>query len=78
MPRVVLDLSEHARGVVKVVKARERLKDTSEAIEHIVADYEERILRPPLRKEFVRELKRIRLGRFRKVRSLRDVLSVLE
>ena len=75
MPRTVVELSEHANRVVNVVKAREGLRGKSEAIERIVEEYEEKVLDPHLRPEFVADVQRIRKGKFRKVRSLGDVLG---
>ncbi len=75
MPRTVVELSEHANRVVNVVKARDGLRGKSEAIEKIVEEYEEKVLDPNLRPEFVEDVQRIRKGKFRKVRSLADVLG---
>lgn len=75
MPKAVVELSEHANRVVNVVKARDGLKGKSEAIESIVAAYEERILDPALRPEFAEDLRRIRRGKFRRIQSLDEVLG---
>jgi hypothetical protein len=75
MPKAVVDLSEHANRVVNVVKARDGLRGKSEALESIVAAYEERILEPALRPGFIEELRRIRKGKFRKVGSLDELLG---
>lgn len=75
MPKAVVELSEHANRVVNVVKARDGLKGKSAAIERIVEEYEEKVLDPSLRPEFVEDLQRIRKGRFRKTRSLDDILG---
>ncbi|MCI4348037.1 MAG: DUF2683 family protein [Thermoplasmata archaeon] len=75
MPKAVVELSEHANRVVNVVKARDGLKGKSEAIESIVAAYEQKILDPALRPEFVADLRRIRRGKFRRIDSLDDVLG---
>lgn len=75
MPKAVIELSEHANRVVNIVKAKEGLKGKSEAIERIVEEYEEHILDPHLRPEFVEQVRRIRKGPFRKVRKLGDVLE---
>lgn len=56
MPKSVVDLSEHANRIVNVVKARDGLRGKNEALEVIVAAYEERILDPALRPEFVEGL----------------------
>jgi hypothetical protein len=70
-----VELSEHANRVVNVVKARGGLKGKSEAIERIVAAYEQEILDPALRPEFVADLGRIRRGKFRRVESSDEVLG---
>ncbi|MFA5862453.1 MAG: DUF2683 family protein [Candidatus Thermoplasmatota archaeon] len=75
MPKAIIDLSDRANRVVNIVKAKEGLKGKSEAIERIVAEYEEHILDPNLRPEFVKDLQRIRKGSFRKVANVRDLLK---
>ena len=70
-----MELSEHANRVVNVVKARDGLKGKSEAIESIVAAYEQKILDPALRPEFVADIRRIRQGKFRRIESLDEVLG---
>ena len=75
MPKAVVELSEHANRVVNVVKARDGLRGKSEALESIVAAYEETILDPALRPDFAADLQRIRKGKFRKIRSLNEVLG---
>lgn len=75
MPKAVVELSEHANRVVNVVKTRDGLKGKSEALESIVEAYEEAILDPALRPDFAKDLDRIRKGKFRKVRSLDEVLG---
>jgi hypothetical protein len=75
MPKAVVDLSEHANRIVNVVKARDGLRGKNEAIEAIVAAYEERILDPALQPEFVESLQRVRRGPFRKIRSPAELLE---
>lgn len=75
MPKAVIVLSEHANRVVNVVKAKEGLKGKSEAIERIVQAFEEHVLDPALRPEFVEDVQRIRKGRFRKISKLGDLLK---
>ena len=73
MPKIVAKLSEHANRVVDIVKAREALRGTSAAIERIVEEYEEKVLDPQLRPEFVAEVERVRRGWFRTIRSLDEI-----
>lgn len=75
MPKAVISLSERANRIVNIVKAKEGLKGKSEAIERIVEAYEEHILDPGLRPEFVEEVQRVRKGPFRKVKSVGDILK---
>ena len=75
MPKAVVDLSEHANRIVNIVKARDGLRGKTEAIEVIVAAYEETILDPALRPEFVEGLQRVRRGPFRAIRSPAELLE---
>lgn len=75
MTKAIIDLSERANRVVNIVKAKEGLKGKSEAIQRIVEEYEEHILDPNLRPEFVEDLQRIRKGPFRKAKNLGDLLT---
>ncbi len=75
MPKAVIELSERATRVVNVVKAKEGLKNKSQAIERIVAEFEEIILDPNLRPEFVEDVQRIRKGRFKKVGDLAELVG---
>lgn len=75
MPKAVIDLSERANRIVNIVKAKEGLKGKSEAIEKIVEAYEEYILDPGFRPEFVETVQRARKGPARKVKTVRDLLK---
>lgn len=75
LPRAVVELSQHANRVVNVVKARDGLRGKSEALEAIVTAYEEAVLDPSLRPEFIADLERIRGGRFRRVGSMSALLG---
>jgi hypothetical protein len=75
MPKALVELSEHTNRVVNVVKARDGLRGKSEAIERIVAAYEEQLLEPALRPGFVANLQRVRRGKFRRVRSMNELLG---
>lgn len=75
MPKAVIQLSEHANRVVNIVKAKEGLAGKSEAIERIVEEYEQHVLDPGLRPEFVEDVQRIRKGPFRKVSKLGSLLE---
>lgn len=75
MPKAVIELSEHANRVVNIVKAKEGLTGKSQAIERIVEEYEQNILDPTLRPEFVRTVEEARKGPFRRADSMGDLLK---
>ena len=74
MPKAVIELSDHANRVINVVKARDGLKGKSEAIDRIVEEYEEKILDPAFRPEFVHDVQRVAKGPFKKVKRLDELL----
>ncbi|NYZ78547.1 DUF2683 family protein [Candidatus Micrarchaeota archaeon] len=59
MVQAVIDISEHANRVLAIVKAKYSLNDKSQAIELMAREYEEKVLEPALRPEYVEKLKRI-------------------
>lgn len=75
MVHALVNISSGANRVINIVKARYDLNDKSQAIEAMVQEYEEFLLEKPLNKEFAEKLKKIRQGRFRKVKSLDELLD---
>ena len=74
MPQAVVKISDHANRVLNIIKAKYDLKDKSEAIERMAVEYEQEILEPELRPEFVESVKKAQKGKFKKVKSVSDVL----
>jgi len=81
MVKAIVDLSEHVNRIINVVKAKEGLKDKSQAIEKIVEEFEDKVLDPPFRPEFVQELleqdRRIKSGKekFVKAKKISDLFE---
>lgn len=59
MVKAIVDISEHANRLLNVVKAKYGLKDKSQAIEVMAEKYEEEVLEPELKPEYIEKLKRI-------------------
>ena len=59
MVQAIIKIEEHTNRVLNVVKAKYGLKDKSEAIDLMAQQYEESILEPELRPEYVKKAKRI-------------------
>ena len=58
MVKAMIDIDEHANRVLNVVKAKFGLHDKSQAINVMAMQYEEEILEPEMRPEFVAELRK--------------------
>lgn len=56
MVKAIVDISTDANRVINIVKAKENMKDKSEALNLIISLYGKEILEPELRPEFIKEL----------------------
>lgn len=59
MVKALIDISKHANRVLNIVKAKHGFKDKSETIDFVVEVFEEDIMEPELRPEFIEKMKRI-------------------
>ena len=59
MVHAMIDIKEHTNRVLNIVKAKYDLKDKSQAIDIMAVQYEEFVLEPELRPEFIEEMKSI-------------------
>lgn len=75
MVQAVVKLSEHTNRILNIVKAKYGLRDKSEAIERVSAEYEQEILEPELRPEFVASIQEAQKGKFRKIKNISDVFG---
>jgi len=58
MVQAIIDISDHANQILNIIKAKYGLKDKSQAIEIMSSEYEESLLEPELRPEFIEKLKK--------------------
>ena len=56
MVKAIVNIHESANRVINIVKAKENLKDKSDAINMIIELYGKEMLQPELRPEFISEL----------------------
>lgn len=59
MPTAIVKLSEEANQIINIVKAKYALKDKSEAINQLAIEYEQELLEPELKPEYVKKLETI-------------------
>lgn len=57
MVRAVIDLNDHENRVINIVKGKFGYRNRSEAINHIIYEYETELLEPELRPEYVEKMK---------------------
>ncbi|MEM4255111.1 MAG: DUF2683 family protein [Candidatus Norongarragalinales archaeon] len=81
MVQALVNISDHTNRILNVIKAKHGLKDKSQAIDAMATEYEEEILEPEFRPEFVKKILKqqelIKKGRIktRKLNSLDELLD---
>jgi hypothetical protein len=59
MVQAIINIDEHTNRILNIVKSKYGLKDKSSAIEFMAMQYEEEILEPELRPEYIEKAKKI-------------------
>ena len=59
MVQAIINIDDRTSEILNIIKTKYGLKDESAAIDFIVAEYEEEILEPELKPEFVEKMKEI-------------------
>ena len=59
MVQAAIKISEHTNHILNIIKAKYDLKNKSEAINIMAQQYEEEILEPKLRPEYIEKAKKI-------------------
>ncbi len=72
MVKAIIDIDKHTNQVLNIVKAQYDLKDKSEAIEKVVDIFEEEVMEPELRPEYIEKIKKIRKEKSIKVKSFKE------
>lgn len=71
MVQAVISLTDYENRILNIVKGKFGLRNKSEAIEHIIKSYEEEMLEPELRPEYIEKLKKIDEEKTIKVKDFR-------
>jgi hypothetical protein len=71
MVQAIVNLGEHQDRLLTIVKGKFGLKNKSDAMNFVISRYEEELLEPELRPEYVTKIKNLeKKGKFSKYRSL--------
>lgn len=59
MVQAIINIEEHTNRILNIIKAKYGLKDKSSAIDLMATQYEEEILEPELKPEYIEKAKKI-------------------
>ena len=59
MVQAIININEHTNRILNIIKAKYGLKDKSSAIDLMATQYEEEILEPELKPEYVEKARKI-------------------
>ena len=79
MVQAIVDISERANRILNIVKAKYGLKDKSQAINLMAKEYEEGIMEPELRPEYIEKIRKIeKKGKFLRFKSVEELRKHIE
>lgn len=77
MPTAIVKLNEEANQVINIVKAKYGLQDKSQAINKMAEEYENEVLEPELRPEYIESLKKFKKEKTVKIKDINDYFERL-
>lgn len=78
MVQAIININQHANYILNIIKAKFALKDKSQAIEIMAKQYEEEILEPQLRPEYIEKLKHLTAQKGTTYKSIADLRRQIE
>jgi len=79
MVKAIININENTNRLLNILKAKYGLKDKSEAIDKMAEEYEEEILEPELRPEYIEKINKIKKhGKFKKYNSVKELRDEIE
>ncbi len=79
MVQAIVNLGEYEDRVLTIVKGKFGLKNKSEAVNLIIDKFEEALLEPELRPEFIQKIKRIeKEGKFKTFKNIEELRRDIE
>tara|TARA_Y100000310_G_scaffold332019_1_gene406741 strand:- start:932 stop:1174 length:243 start_codon:yes stop_codon:yes gene_type:complete len=78
MVQAIIDINEHTNRIINIVKAKFGLRDKSQAIDKIAQQYEDTILEPQLRPEYIEKIQKIKQQKGIKFKSTDELRKKIE
>lgn len=78
MAQAVVEFGEHQDRVLTIVKGKYGFKNKSDAVNFVITEFEEQILEPELRPEYIEKLNKIEKQKgipFKSISELRKIIS---
>lgn len=77
MVQAIINIKENTNRILNILKAKYGLKDKSQAIDIMAEEYEQEILEPELRPEYIEKAKRIMKEKPEKVGTPKDLRKMM-
>ena len=78
MVQAIINISERTNRVLNIVKAKYGLKDKSEAINIMAEKYEQEIIEPELRPEYIEKLEKIQKQKGVPFKNMAELRKIIE
>lgn len=78
MVQAVVDLGEYEDRVLTIIKGKFGFKNKSEAVNFVIDKYEEELLEPELKPEYIEKLNRIKNQKGRRFKSIDELRKSIE
>jgi hypothetical protein len=78
MIQAMIEIPEEVNQILNIVKAKFNLKDKSEAISRVVAEYGVEMLEPELRPEYIEKLKKIEKEKGISFKNMVELRKIIE
>lgn len=78
MPQAIVSIGEFEDRILTIVKGKFGLKNKSEAMNLIIKQYQEKILEPTLKPEYLQELKKISKEKGTKFKNIKELRAIIE
>ncbi len=79
MVQAVINLSESNDRILNIIKAQQRLKNKTQAVEFIIETYAQAMEEPELKPKFIKKLRRIQEeGEFLSFKSIDELRNSIE
>lgn len=78
MVQAIINISERANRVLNIVKAKYGLKDKSQAINIMAEKYEQEIVEPELRPEYIEKLEKIQKQKGVPFKNMAELRKIIE